>query len=651
MSFNPISMDDDGVTSFDDTHRPNGVVSYTDVEGNRANASICGVTVIDPKMSANEFIRRCKLQYYYEFSWRVPFPQVPAAPLLYLPEAFAELLRDPAPLGVMGAELDAMAAGVMERIPLAHPLLRPEEVGAAVRLAAEGEERLAELQRRATAAGLPERLTWKPEEVNPHLNPADAALLDTDIDLNLVLERDKPSLTLLQRPLYTDMGLVPQEQRHLERLARIVPETLRSQIPMVASQESERLGNSMSPPPGVATQLSLAGGLTQTSIVGGKSTVETTEQWLDGVRKSFRFARTVDSHYDKLLESVARAKLGLDSNNPVSVKFTRRLWHQLFDSTSKNQQRDVWHQLCRFSSNYDGSGEESLEQLERSLQPLNLPHKNVWLELIQEYVDLLRVYTSKLNGGVEKRKEQLQFSGKELDPFEQGAFEPDLQVGSTLRRVGKEFTANRQPVPIFPVEVVPLYPADFDKAAAAASSISTVDQSQTERLGEMETELHHIVLPGAVVSEESKVGGPHALVNDTNLLVVDKKNSRHLSDGITVSYHTSRENTFESLVTDENNTSSYLFQLRNVQGEGSIPTGFANANGHHVVYRRLGLRKLFVKAPNAEAPPYEKYVLMFGADDEMAPEGAPESTVSDRKRQRDLQTDIEERHAIVQRME
>ncbi|KAH9598943.1 hypothetical protein LSM04_004383 [Trypanosoma melophagium] len=650
MSFNPISIDDDGVTPFDDTRLPNGVGSYADVDGNRASASICGVTVIDPMMSANEFIRRCKLQYYYEFSWRVPFPQVPAAPLLYLPEAFAELLWDSAPLGVMGAELDAMAAGVLERVPLAHALLQPEAVGSAVRLAAEGEERLAELQRRAAAAGLPERLTWRPEEVNPHLNAADAALLDTDIDLNLVLERDKPSLTLLQRPLYTDMGLVPQEQRHLERLARIVPETLRSQIPMVASQETQRLGESISPTPGDPTQISLADGLTPISFGGGKSMLESTQQWLDGVRKSFRYARTVDSHYDKLLESVTRAKLGLDSNNPVSVKFTRRLWHQLFDSTNKNQQRDAWHQLCRFSSNYNGHEEDSVDQLKRALQLLNLPHRKVWLELIQEYVNLLREYTTKLSGGVEKRKEQLKFSGKELDPFEQGAFEPDLQIGSTLRRVGKEFTANRQPVPIFPVEVVPLYPADFEKAASAGT-MSSVDQAGTERLGEMETELHHIVLPGAVVSEESKVGGPHALINNTNLLVADKKSSRHLSDGMTVSYHTSRENTFESLVTDENNTSSYLFQLRSLQGEGSIPTGLANANGRHVVYRRLGLRKLFVKAPNAEAPPYEKYVLMFGADDEMTPEAAPEATISDRKRHRDPKTDIEERHVIVQRLE
>ncbi|EAN81575.1 hypothetical protein, conserved, partial [Trypanosoma cruzi] len=215
MAYNHISMDDDGVASF--TGGPwhqNGADTEMAPESGMATASIAGVPVIDPTMTPGEFIRRCQQQYYFEFSWEVPFPRVPAAPLLYLPDAFKELLSDPSPLGVMQAELDAMSEGVLERIPLAYYLLRPEVVEEARNIAMECEQRVEELQRQAAVDGLPERLTWRPEEVNPYLERADAELLDTDIDLNLVLERDKPSLTLLQRPLYTDMGLVPQEQRH-----------------------------------------------------------------------------------------------------------------------------------------------------------------------------------------------------------------------------------------------------------------------------------------------------------------------------------------------------------------------------------------------------------------------------------------------------
>ncbi|ESL06319.1 hypothetical protein TRSC58_06009 [Trypanosoma rangeli SC58] len=252
MAYNPVSMDDDAMASFaGGSWRENGADPETASEGHMSTASIAGVPVIDPMMTPGEFIRRCQQQYYFEFSWEVPFPRVPASPLLYIPEAFRELLNDASPLGVMQAELDAMSEGVLERIPLAYYLLRPEVVEETRSIAAECEQRVEELQRQATIAGLTERLTWRPEEVNPYLERADAELLDTDIDLNLVLERDKPSLTLLQRPLYTDMGLVSQEQRHLERLARIVPETLRSQPFLSSSLDSQAVGGTWTSSEGV----------------------------------------------------------------------------------------------------------------------------------------------------------------------------------------------------------------------------------------------------------------------------------------------------------------------------------------------------------------------------------------------------------------
>ncbi|RNF02819.1 uncharacterized protein Tco025E_08318 [Trypanosoma conorhini] len=612
MAYNPISMDDDGMASFAGGSWPqNGADPDMTPGGHTSTASIAGVPVIDPMMTPGEFIRRCQQQYYFEFSWEVPFPRVPAAPLLYLPEAFKELLNDPLPLGVMQAELDAMSEGVLARIPLAYYLLRPEVVEEARGIAVECEQRVEELQRQATVAGLTERLTWRPEEVNPYLERADAELLDTDIDLNLVLERDKPSLTLLQRPLYTDMGLVSQEQRHLERLARIVPEALRGQPHLSSSQDSQTMGGAWTSSDGVGGVPPHAGEeLTQASTrSNGPPATGSPQQWLDGIRNSFRFARTLDTHYEKLLESVAQKKLGLDCKDPATMSLTRRLWQLLFEGTNKAQQRGFWHQLCRFSSNYDARG-EVMEQLRRAVIELQMPHSQLWLALLQEYVHLLTAYTANLSGGTEQRKEQLQIGGKELDPFEQGAFQPDLQPGATLQRVAKELGTDRQPVPIFPVEVLPLYPAGFEKAAA---EIGAGSPGRMGFLGELATALHHVVLPGAVVSEESRISGPHALVNNTNLLVADKKSARQVSHGLTVSYHTSRENTFEPLVTEESSTSSYLVQLRAAQA-GSTPAGLSNANRRHAMYNRLSTRSLFVKAPNAEAPPYERYVLIFGAE-------------------------------------
>nr|CCC89873.1 conserved hypothetical protein [Trypanosoma congolense IL3000] len=605
MSSRNRAVGDTGGVVIDEYVRgASGLGAYGLAEHGQTEATVGGMPPMSREMKVSEFIRHCKQKFFFEFSWRVPFPRIPDEPLLYHPDVINEILRDPSPLGIMDAELDAMAIGVLDSIPLAYHLLHPGAVDEARQLSLDHERRLAELRQKNLAAGYADQVMWNPMDANPNLEAADAELLDTDIDLNMVLERDKPSLTLLQRPLYTDMGLVSQEQRHLERLSRIVPEGLRDIFSLPSPLESQLQSGSRSASVGLEIGTSR------------ESAQTTNDQWREGIKKSFRVARAVDTCFDNMIEVLTRTKLGLNSKDPTALALTRRLWSLLFGGTTVEQQTKMWSKICHFSSMYNGR-QSSTDELKDIVEALQLPHQESWLFFIRDYEKLLREYTKALPGGTSEREEYLKISESDINPPNQGGFKPDLQVGTLLRQQRRDVGPNHQPVPIFPVDVLPLYPAEFDEYAEAENEAGSRGNIEM-RLGEMATTLHHLVLPGAVVGEGCRVGGPHVLVGKTNLLVADKGSDTRPSSGATVSYHTSRENTFEPLVTDGGNTSSYLFQVRSVSPmRGADFPGPANAAGHYVVYRRLAVRDLFVKAPNAEAPPNERYVVAFGANNEM----------------------------------
>ncbi|CBH10226.1 hypothetical protein, conserved [Trypanosoma brucei gambiense DAL972] len=579
-----------------------------DVEGRGSMTSVLRAPTVRLEMSYGEFIRACTRGYCFDCSWNIAPPTVPNAPILYNLLPMVEFLKSTEPLGVMGAELDAMAIGVLNSIPLSYHLLRPQVVEEARQLSMESERRVEKAKQRAIAEGLSDQTTWSPGSVNENLDPKDAELLDTDIDVSMMLERDKPSLTHLQRPLYTDMGLVSPEQRHLERISRIVPDELRSIVSLPLSLMSQTQPGG--PPPHGGYLLSSAS-LACAARGSGETSENTAVQWKDGVIASFKAARSLDVSHEKMLKAIARTKLGLGGENCRTLAFVQRLWKLLFEGTNERQQCGMWSCLCHFSANY-GSHDESEEVLEHAVEALELPDRGLWCSVTREYVKLLREYTASLPGGVEERRAALQISESELNPPKGGAFGADISVDNRLRRERGELGPNRQPVPIYPVEVVPLYPAGFQEYAEVYGT-SGNEAANEVKLGEVETALHHVVLPGAVVGPESRSGGPHVLVANSNLLVADKQSDLQAADGVTLTYHASRENTFERLVLDANNTSSYLFQLCSVpETGGDVPTGLASAAGHYAVYRRLALRDLYVKAPDAKDPPLERYVVVFG---------------------------------------
>lgn len=600
MAFNPISIDDEAV----------GIADVTPLD-TLSTASPSGF--LHHKIAPRAAVRRCQQRYYFEVQWQVPFPQQSAAPLLYYPAAYKDLLNNPAAVGVMQAELDGMAEGVLPQIPLAYYPLRPGCVHEARAAAKETERRTEELQRQARAAGQLERLTWRPEDVNPDLHPADIKLLDTDLDSSLVLQRDLPSLTLLQRPLYTDTGLVPAEERHTARLARIVPQELRN---VSQTQGAAMLpGSPMSPgsPQGP----------------GAASAFEQTDEksWMYGVRRSFQRVRALDEQYAKFLGDLAHGKLGLDRDAVAHRAITRKLWSLLLEDTTNAQQRDAWHALCRFSCNYgDKPPSDAVRELMVTLTGLRLPQfSTAWQPLFSQYADALDKYVIALPGGMVERKEHLHFSGRELDSFHTGSFQPELTADKLVVRQGTNLGENHMPLPIYPVEVIPVFPSGFEEAARRGVTPANSECGALDFLAESAEDLHHVVLPGAVVTAAHQAG-PHVLIGGSNLLVADADVQKAaIQDGDTVSYHTTRENTFESIYSDNTNTASYILRVcehshdlaQQSNGGGPSPAnlkGAVSLDGRCITYDRVGWQDVYGKAANVELPRVSRHVLMYSND-------------------------------------
>lgn len=644
MAFNPISIDGEGsLLPHTDSHAPRqppvlpspqagstrAVLTAANVAALSRSAGVSAggilptpahttaavdtALLLTSKTTPSAAIRRCHQRYYFDFAWSVAFPEQPPAPLLYYPDTYKNLLHDPAAIGVMQAELDAMSDGVLERIPLAYYPLQPGVLEEARAVALETERHVEEMQAKAKATGQLERLTWNAEDVNPHLDRADADLLDTDIDSSLVLQRDLPSLTLLQRPLYTDMGLVPQEQRHAARLARIVPEDLRSLSQAAGLPGSPMLPGSPQGPGGaVATFETPEGALTKQ------------REWVQEVQRSFKQARTLDQQYDHFVKGLVHGKLGLDRANPDHVQLARQLWRRLFRHTKSSQQREVWNLLCQFSSTYgEKPHAEAVRELMSGLTEKQSPEFiKEWRPLIREYANCVERYVASLKGGVAERKDQLHFSGAELDPLNTGSFQPELVVERLMRRYGTELGENHAALPIYPLDVIPVFPTGFQEAARIGVTAQRSNAGELDFLAESADTLHHIVLP-AVSLGVGQPDAPHVLVNGTNLLVADKQSTvQDVTDGATVSYQASKENTFQPLLLDEDNTSSYIVRLHRVTGFGgddgddlvTAGNGAANHEGKYATYDRIGMQDLFTKASNMATPPFHRYVVMYSAE-------------------------------------
>lgn len=579
MDFNPISIEEDG-----HTQRQNGVVA------GHTQSSRSGTALLNQHSNFGDALRLCRNAFYYHTSWSVPYPEVPAAPMLYYPDEYRRMVESPVPLGVMQSELDAMQLGVLDSIPLAYYPLNPTAIEEA-RLAM---RRNLALRKRAEAATATaggdgadaSALTNAAirQELRGRLDAGDADIARIIVDPNEIQIRNLPSLTHVQRPLYTDIGLVPQEDRHAARLARTQP---KASLPAA-----------------------------NTAAV---TTAEMLRQWRLDVQDSFHEASQVDDGFARFIAEVAHTKLGLNRADPAHLQLTRALWRRLFTNTTRDQQQKVWYALCRFSSTFDAArvADRAVADMHLDRASLKLPdYAKSWVPLLRAYVDAVADYAASLAGGVEQRREHLQFHDKELDELYTGSIFTNIDLAGKLMRT----STDRQKSAIYPVEVMPVFPSGYQAAAEQGPAVLRLqDTDALDYLAERDASLHHVILPDAVL-QKSAMGRPHMLVGDCNLLVAEEGDFSNVQPGSTLRYSVSEENAYQSLQKDALNTASYLLRMEHVAATAAAaqPLG-ANSDGRYVTYDRIGHRDIYQKTNNTDSSALSRYVVIF---DEASEEGS-----------------------------
>lgn len=376
----------------------------------------CRPRLLDSSTPLPQAIKQCLQVYYHMHQWRIPFPRHAGAPLLYIPQEVQQLRRDPDCLGVMQSEVDMLSEGVLEQIPLGYYPIRVEELQDGLKAAASTQENIRRMQEQLAACGQLERVMWKPEEVNPALDPEDVELLDTDIDLGLESQRETPSLgQLIKRPMYTETaGGLSAAQRYAARLARLQPASVRQFFAATAAAvgadgggkgtgadggptpfsplSSNGLGSGVLPKaertsfgphlgedggsPHIAGGAGVASGLlglaaAAAAEVGGVARgeigvtdaarqllAEKKERWNEEVQRTFRQARTLEKEFSEFIHFIAEKKLGLDGNNPSHIRLTLDIWKAVGDVTRMNhdltKQACAWGRLCQLSYEYAG---------------------------------------------------------------------------------------------------------------------------------------------------------------------------------------------------------------------------------------------------------------------------------------------------------
>jgi hypothetical protein len=562
MEFNPISIEEDG-----HTQRQNGVA---DAHTQRSRS---GTSILGRNSTFGDALRMCRNAFYYHTSWSVPYPEVPASPMLYYPDEYRRMVESAAPLGVMQSELDAMQMGILDSIPLAYYPLNPT----AIDEAREAMRRNLLRKKHAEAAaadgveGGASTNAAARREPRGRLDPGDAEIARIIVDPNEIQIRNLPSLTHVQRPLYTDIGLVSQEDRHAARVARTQPKE--SKQPMAAVTTADML-----------------------------------RQWRLDVQASFQEAGQVDDGFARFIAAVAHTKLGLDRENPEHLRLTRALWSRIFTNTTKEQQQKVWYALCRFSSTFNEARapDVAVAQMHLDRASLKLPqYATSWLPLLKEYIEAVTAYAASLAGGIEQRRENLNFHDKELDQLNTGSIYMNIELEGKLVRT----STDRQKSAIYPVEVLPVYPSGYEAAAEKGSAVLRLQGTEElDFLAERDATLHHAILPDAVL-QKSAMNRPHMLVGDCNLLFTNEDFSS-VRPGSTVQYSVSEDNAYQSLQKDPFNAASYLLRVAQTTAEAATSLG-TNHDGRYVTYDRIGHRDVYQKTNNTDGSTLSRYVVMF----------------------------------------
>lgn len=519
-----------------------------------AGRNIPATYLEDVVTTSNELLRACSQRMYLEFQWKVPLPQVPAAPMLYRPDILTEVFSTGN--NVMNSEVDGMKLGMLDAIPLVHFPVAPREL------------------RRTLDAS---------EQIEPIvLDDKDRELLDTDIDADLLDKRSMPSLTLLKRPLYTEIGLTPAEVRHNERLQRLIPEHLRARS---TTEEALR------------SQFDSSEGLTSQSA--SSEDLDPLAQQKKQVSMSFRLAKSVDAAFHRLIASIRDGKLGLAGavSELASTELARQFWVLLFEGTAPAQQRQIWLTMSQYvqsTLSRDGAPATNFVQ---ALQELQLPNPDAWASWGATYVVALGE-VDKIASRAALRLEPLDY--EEPEEYDRGVFKASIDAPHPLKRTSSRLVDpadQRSRLPAYPVSVCPVLPSGYDEAIRGGDREGATEGSLARRY----EGISHLVVQGVRESlprREQRCQEPHLLVNGSLLIAESASNGSTgcVTSNMTVRARTSANLIFEEYLQTSADTSSLLLEIR------------PDVCIYDVISERREYRR---NAAATKAPTFEQFVVCF----------------------------------------
>lgn len=271
---------------------------------------------------ADNIVAELLKQYFHVQEWQVPWPRPKTTPLLYVPDSITHAFDvQNAPTA---ADLDAMALGLIDSIPLAHDLLYPEQERLRANLSRELE--ISQTQLAEEALHAPYQTA---KERNPSLPDEDFALIDVDFCSSGHGQRNLPSITFLMRPSYTEIGLAPAERREAERRMAVTQ-------PMTAFTSTTVGGGGGLSMAGGGGSLHLGPhGNTGSLSAAPESTSSSLSQWNVAASRTFKHAKQLDVCYQQWLSDAATLKLGLlhigGKNSTLSPDDVKNITNRIFN--------------------------------------------------------------------------------------------------------------------------------------------------------------------------------------------------------------------------------------------------------------------------------------------------------------------------------
>lgn len=237
----------------------------------------------EAKRAITDLADWCLHQITAKPTYDVEFPPLPLSPLLYMPKAVAAMHTTVGQSAVLGIDVQASGStSLLNDISLVMFPTNPWDVEATT---AWVEARANEAVATATKDPFG-RLSTQAAPAPAELHPHDEALLTPAYIDPAVNPRALPSLTLLQAPLYTELGVLSARDRaaaRLEREERSLKKSLMQQATVVPA-----------------------------TVHHGEPATDAASRRREGETKAFKNCRSLDVQRSALVTNVVKGVLGLD---------------------------------------------------------------------------------------------------------------------------------------------------------------------------------------------------------------------------------------------------------------------------------------------------------------------------------------------------